>query len=49
MLEIKLSEQERNNLLVFLKRVNLTGEEVPEFVNLTNKIGSAKKIEKKSE
>lgn len=49
---IKLTQQELNNLLVFLKRVNLTGEEVPEFVNLTNKISSAQPIkqeDKKSE
>lgn len=47
MIEITLTEEERNNLLVFLKRANLKGEEVPEYVKIINKINEGKKVRDK--
>jgi len=35
---VKFTKQEVNNLLIFLKRVNLTGEEVGEYINIINKL-----------
>ena len=41
MYSIQLSEQERNQLLSFLGRVDLKGTEAQIFVNLLTKIGKA--------
>lgn len=45
MFNIKLTEQELKNLAIFLKRVNLKGEEAGEYVNLINKINKAEKMD----
>ena len=42
---IKLTENELKNLIVFLKRVNLTGEEAFEYMNIINKINESEKID----
>jgi hypothetical protein len=49
---IKLKESERRNLMVFLtgkQRMQLTGDEAFEFVNICNKIGQAKPEEEVKE
>lgn len=50
MLQINLTNQERDNLLAFLTgkgRLNLSGDEAFEFVNIVNKISNAKEKEVK--
>ena len=36
MIQINLSEQQQQTLMVFLNRVQLQGSEVPAFINLVN-------------
>jgi len=38
MKEIKLSEQQAKNVLVFMERTQLSGKEVPEWVKISNTI-----------
>jgi hypothetical protein len=42
--KIELNKDELSNLLVFLKRVNLKGEEAIEYVKIINKINLAEEI-----
>ena len=42
---IKLTEQELNNLKIFLQRSTLNGSEALEFVKLANKISNAEVVE----
>ena len=45
MINIKLTEQERNNLVIFLTdkgRLHLTGDEAFEFTKIVSKIANAK-------
>ncbi len=42
---IKLTDEELNNLKVFLGRCDLKGNEVPAFLSILNKINNAEVIE----
>lgn len=42
---LELTQQELNNLKIFLSRVNLTGQEVPAFNEIIKAIYSTKQIE----
>lgn len=37
---IELTEQQKNNLILFLNRVNMTGAEVPAYVDLLGAISN---------
>lgn len=39
--EVKLSEAEYNNLLIFMQRVNLKGGEVPAFAAIMGRLEAA--------
>lgn len=41
MLKIRLSEQDSNNLKIFLERVDLKGSEVLPFITIINAINNA--------
>jgi len=45
MITIQLSEVQRKNLLVFLNRVQLNGQEVPAFMEVIQVIATAKNKE----
>lgn len=47
MKSIELSDEQLNNLSVFLQRTELKGKEVPAFVEIVNAINAAKKVEEK--
>ena len=40
---INIDEQTLNNLKVFLERINLTGKEVPAYLNVIQALNSAQK------
>lgn len=45
MVNITLTEQDFNNLRIFLERVNLTGKEVIAFVSIMQSLSEAKPLE----
>jgi hypothetical protein len=42
---IKLTDEEESNLRVFLGRTQLTGQEVPAFIAILNRINNAEVVE----
>lgn len=47
-MKIELTEEQKKNLLVLLGRVNLTGNEVPTYLNIIkaiNQVEKAKEVE----
>lgn len=49
MINITLTEQDFNNLRIFLERVNLTGKEVPAYLNIMQNLSEAEVIDEKKE
>ena len=49
MINITLTEQDFNNLRIFLERVNLTGKEVPAYLNIMQNLSLAEVIDEKKE
>lgn len=41
---IRLTEQDRNNLMLFLMRVNLSGKEALQFMKIADKIEKAEVV-----
>ena len=49
MYEIQLSEQDLQNLLVFMSRVELTGKEAPSFCDILHALQNKRPVENNKE
>ena len=45
LLNIKISKQDLNNLMLFLDRVHLTGKEVPAYIKIVQILSEAEELE----